>query len=57
VRNAPFGKDIRTSALIVFLSVQHQTILERTLPEALKLSIAKKIENNLFSKVKLPSQL
>ncbi len=30
---------------------QHKTILERSLPEYLKLSIAKKIENNLFSKV------
>jgi hypothetical protein len=33
--------------------VQHKKILERTLPEALKLSIARKIENNLFSKVQL----
>ena len=31
--------------------IQHKQILERTLPDALKLSIAKKIENNLFSKV------
>ncbi len=30
---------------------QHKTILERTLPESLKLSIAKNVENNLFSKV------
>lgn len=30
---------------------QNQTILQRHLPVALKLSIAKKIENNLFSKV------
>ena len=31
--------------------LQHQRILERQLPETLKLSIAKKIENNLFLKV------
>ncbi len=37
--------------------VQHKKILERTLPEALKLSIARKIENNLFSKVLLAQQL
>uniref|UniRef100_A0A7S0MT42 Ion transport domain-containing protein n=1 Tax=Cryptomonas curvata TaxID=233186 RepID=A0A7S0MT42_9CRYP len=30
---------------------QHQKILERKLPDTLKLSIAKKIENNLFLKV------
>jgi hypothetical protein len=32
-------------------SVQHKAIMERKLPESIKLSIAKKIENNLFSKV------
>jgi hypothetical protein len=31
--------------------MQHKKILERTIPDALKLSIARKIENNLFSKV------
>jgi hypothetical protein len=31
--------------------MQHKKILERSLPDTLKLSIAKKIENNLFSKV------
>ena len=30
---------------------QHKKILERTIPDVLKLSIARKIENNLFSKV------
>jgi hypothetical protein len=33
---------------------QHKKILERTIPDALKLSIARKIENNLFSKVLTP---
>jgi hypothetical protein len=33
------------------VSIQHKKILERTIPDALKLSIARKIENNLFSKV------
>ena len=31
--------------------LQHQRILERKLPDTLKLSIAKKVENNLFLKV------
>ncbi len=31
--------------------IQNKKIMERTLPDALKLSIAQKIENNLFSKV------
>ncbi len=39
--------------LLALTGWQHKTILERNLPEALKLSIAKKIENNLFSKVVL----
>jgi hypothetical protein len=39
--------------LLALTRWQHKTILERNLPEALKLSIAKKIENNLFSKVVL----
>ncbi len=30
---------------------QHKKILERTIPDVLKLSIARRIENNLFSKV------
>jgi hypothetical protein len=34
-------------------SVQHKMILQKAMPEDLKLSIAKKIENNLFSKVLL----
>jgi hypothetical protein len=33
------------------MCVKHKKILERSLPDALKISIAKKIENNLFSKV------
>jgi hypothetical protein len=33
---------------------QHKKILERTIPDVLKLSIARKIENNLFSKVCQP---
>ncbi len=36
------------------LGLQHKTILKRKLPENLKLSIATKIENNLFSKVFAP---
>jgi hypothetical protein len=31
--------------------MQQKSILQKTLPEELKLSIAKKIENHLFSKV------
>ena len=31
--------------------MQHKTILQRQLPDALKLAIARRIENNLFSKV------
>ena len=34
------------------MTLQHKKILERKLPESLKLAIAKKIENNLFSKVR-----
>lgn len=34
------------------LVIQHKKILERTIPDGLKLSIARKIENNLFSRVK-----
>ena len=37
--------------------LQNKTILQRALPPALKLAIAKKIENNLFSKVKERSRL
>ena len=36
--------------------MQHKAILERRLPDTLKLEIAKKIENNLFSKVVHRSQ-
>ncbi len=35
-----------------FFKIKHKIILERTLPDALKLAIAQKIENNLFSKVR-----
>ncbi len=45
---------VKKFALILFCSqlcMKHKKILERALPEALKLSIARKIENNLFSKV------
>jgi hypothetical protein len=35
----------------IYVKIQHKKILERTIPDALKLSIARKIENNLFSKV------
>ncbi len=34
---------------------QHKEILERSLPEKLKFAIAKRIENNLFSKVQVKS--
>jgi hypothetical protein len=44
------GSSCRLVRLTGFL-LQHQKILERKLPENLKLSIAKKIENNLFLKV------
>ncbi len=37
--------------ILTMLMVQHKKILERTIPDALKLNIARKIENNLFSKV------
>lgn len=33
------------------VELQNKTILQKTLPDTLKLSIAQKIENNLFSKV------
>jgi hypothetical protein len=33
------------------MSEQHKAILERKLPDNLKLAIAKTIENNLFAKV------
>ena len=33
------------------LCLQHKGILQRPLPDALKMSIARRIENNLFSKV------
>ena len=33
--------------------IQNKTILQRALPATLKLSIAKNIENHLFSKVKV----
>ncbi len=32
--------------------MQRKSILQRTLPDALKLSIAKKMENKLFSKAR-----
>jgi hypothetical protein len=37
--------------LLIGVFLQHKEVLERTLPDELKLSIAEKIENNLFSKV------
>ena len=42
------------SALLILVHhacIQNKAILERRLPDALKLAIAHKIENNLFSKV------
>ncbi len=39
------------------MCLKHKKILERSLPDDLKLSIAKKIENNLFSKVFYLSRL
>ncbi len=36
---------------LVSFQFQHKQILQKTLPETLKISIAKNIENNLFSKV------
>jgi len=41
----------RFQFMIEYEAQQHKNILERTLPDALKLSIAQKIENNLFSKI------
>ena len=38
-------------SLRLILVLQHKFIMERTLPDKLKLSIAEKIENKLFSKV------
>ena len=35
----------------LMLCLQHKGILQRPLPDALKMSIARRIENNLFSKV------
>ncbi len=32
--------------------LQHRAIVQRKIPDALKLAIAKRIENNLFSKVR-----
>ncbi len=46
--NIPVSRFRLTSSL---LYIKHKNILERTLPDALKLAIAQKIENNLFSKV------
>ncbi len=45
-----FGRMQSTNIWLV-ASQQHKKILERTIPDVLKLSIARKIENNLFSKV------
>jgi hypothetical protein len=38
-------------SLDVSIFFQHKDILERHLPDSLKLNIAKRIENNLYSKV------
>jgi hypothetical protein len=35
-------------------TLQHMVVLEKDLPEAWKLAIAKKVENNLLAKVPLP---
>ncbi len=35
----------------MFFSKQHRALLERKLPDSLKFEIAKRIENNMFSKV------
>ena len=37
---------------LINLKMQQKSVLKRTLPESLKLAVAKKIENNLFSRVK-----
>ncbi len=42
---------IMTVQNLIPLCFKHKKILERTIPDSLKLSIARKIENNLFSKV------
>jgi hypothetical protein len=39
------------SFFLAISQIKNKAILERRLPDALKLSIAHKIENNLFSKV------
>jgi len=41
----------RFQFLIDYEHQQQKQILQKTLPESLKLSIAQKIENNLFNKV------
>ena len=36
---------------VLYLHIQHKAVLQRKIPDRLKISIAKRIENNLFSKV------
>ena len=43
--------EVPKSSCLTLPFTQHKKILERTIPDVLKLSIARKIENNLFSKV------
>jgi hypothetical protein len=40
--------------MLIHVFEQHKAILQRKLPDNLKLSIAKTIENNLFAKVLIP---
>ena len=40
-------------SLRIFFCLQHKAVLMRQLPDGLKLNIAQRIENNLFSKVGL----
>jgi hypothetical protein len=49
--NLHLVKNICHHNKLISVRMQHKKILERTIPDALKLSIAQKIENNLFSKV------
>ncbi len=46
-----WSSSIHKTDLMNSLLLQHKSILQRKLPESIKLSIAKEIENNLFSKV------
>ena len=48
------NKTGRIGQILIFWLLQQKSILERKLPEKLKMAIAKKIENNLFSRVHRP---